>query len=100
MAKAWLEEHNGTEYVLFMCPGCKCGHQIVVGRWTWNRSLDAPTFSPSVLVTWEANPDAIKGFEEWRKARRCHSFVRDGNIQFLNDCTHELAGKTVALSEV
>ncbi|MGC4033677.1 MAG: hypothetical protein QM754_18485 [Tepidisphaeraceae bacterium] len=28
---------------------------------------------------------------------RCHSFVRDGQIEFLGDCTHELAGKTVPL---
>lgn len=27
----------------------------------------------------------------------CHSFVRNGKIEFLSDCTHELAGKTVEL---
>ena len=27
----------------------------------------------------------------------CHSFVTDGKIQFLGDCTHELAGQTVEL---
>lgn len=27
----------------------------------------------------------------------CHSFVRDGKIEFLGDCTHEFAGKTVDL---
>ena len=25
----------------------------------------------------------------------CHSFVTDGLIQFLGDCTHALAGQTV-----
>lgn len=30
----------------------------------------------------------------------CHSFVRDGRIEFLGDCTHELAGKSVALEPV
>lgn len=29
----------------------------------------------------------------------CHSFVRDGRIEFLSDCTHALAGQTVELSE-
>ena len=29
----------------------------------------------------------------------CHSFVRDGRIEFLSDCTHELAGQTVELEE-
>lgn len=27
----------------------------------------------------------------------CHSFVFDGEIRFLGDCTHALAGKTVPL---
>jgi hypothetical protein len=25
----------------------------------------------------------------------CHVFVENGKIRFLDDCTHELAGKTV-----
>lgn len=28
---------------------------------------------------------------------RCHSFVRDGKIEFLSDSTHKLAGQTVDL---
>ena len=28
---------------------------------------------------------------------RCHSFVTNGEIRFIGDCTHELAGKTVNL---
>ena len=29
----------------------------------------------------------------------CHSFIRDGRIQFLGDCTHHLAGQTVDLPD-
>jgi len=29
----------------------------------------------------------------------CHSFVTDGRIQFLGDCTHTLAGQTVDLPD-
>ena len=29
----------------------------------------------------------------------CHSFVTDGRIQFLGDCTHKLAGQTVNIPE-
>ena len=29
----------------------------------------------------------------------CHSFVTDGRIQFLGDCTHKLAGQTVDLPD-
>ena len=30
----------------------------------------------------------------------CHSFVTDGRIQFLGDCTHDLAGHTVELPDL
>jgi hypothetical protein len=30
----------------------------------------------------------------------CHSLIRDGQIQFLTDCTHELAGQTVPLAPI
>jgi len=31
---------------------------------------------------------------------RCHSFVRDGRIEFLSDCTHALKGQTVDLPDL
>jgi hypothetical protein len=31
---------------------------------------------------------------------RCHLFITDGKIEYLADCTHELAGKTVEMEEV
>lgn len=84
----------------FRCPGCDRWHGINVGegtgpRWTWNGSVEKPTFTPSILVTYPAKPDANEDFKEWRTARVCHSFVTDGRIQFLGDCTHALAGQTV-----
>ncbi len=29
----------------------------------------------------------------------CHSFIRDGTIQFLGDCSHAMVGLTVELLE-
>jgi hypothetical protein len=88
--------------LMFMCPGCNEVHAIQYAngpgpRWTWNGNPDRPTFTPSVLVTTPANPEAGEGFEEWRTERICHSFVTDGQIQFLGDCTHALKGQTVDL---
>lgn len=80
-------ESNGQTLWMFDCPGCKCSHGFYVPHWTWNGSEDAPTFSPSLLC----NRDEPE--------RRCHSFVRDGKIQFLDDCWHDLRGQTVALPE-
>lgn len=60
--------------------------------WTWNGSVDAPTFAPSILVRW-------RGYDEDKPVETCcHSFVREGMIQFLTDCTHRLAGQTVPLA--
>lgn len=78
----------------FWCPGCDELHVPRVD-WTFNGDLDRPTFSPSILVTgrmWRGDP-AIEVEE------RCHSFVRDGRIEFLGDCTHALAGQTVDLPD-
>lgn len=82
------------DYLLFWCPGCNMAHQIRhggPGRWRWNGDAVRPTFSPSVLVTWEEGPA--------RTPRVCHSFVEDGRIRFLADSTHALAGQTVDLPE-
>lgn len=36
---------------------------------------------------------------DW-KCQVCHSFVTDGKIQFLGDCTHNLVGQIVELPEI
>jgi hypothetical protein len=97
--------------LMFWCPGCEICHGIkhVDGAWTWNGDANKPTFSPSILVHWyrispegmamiarkeppPAGTNRYPGSEEV-----CHSFVKDGQIQFLGDCTHKLAGQTVPL---
>lgn len=83
-----LTRRTENGQTLFWCPGCKTVHGIDDG-WTITGTLDNPTFSPSVLVKPSGN-----GY-----IKRCHSFVRDGNIEFLADCEHELAGQTVPLPE-
>lgn len=72
--------------------------------------MDKPTFSPSLLIDSERYdpPVTPENHEQWKrepwpqkKVRFvCHSFVRDGMIQFLTDCTHKLAGQTVELPDV
>lgn len=85
----------GENWIGFRCPGCGGGHSIPVkpdvAGWEWNQNLDRPTISPSILVNrGKSNPTA----------HVCHSFVRDGHIEFLSDCSHDLAGKTVELPEI
>lgn len=97
---------------MFKCPGCGIPHVVYVGegsgpRWGWNGDAERPTFTPSILVQyphWEPpatmeNRDKIESGEivQTKVDGVCHSFVTDGRIQFLGDCTHHLAGKTVAI---
>lgn len=74
-------------YFVFDCPGCGSLHSIQTPHWTFNEDLEKPTVSPSILVHGShCHP-------------RCHSFVKDGKIQFLDDCEHHLAGQTVEIPE-
>jgi hypothetical protein len=57
--------------------------------WQFNGDVEKPTFTPSLLAFNSPPPNG-----------RCHSFVKDGRIQFLGDCTHELKGQTVDLPDI
>ncbi len=98
----------------FWCPGCQETHRVPVGegpgpRWGFNGNHEAPTFTPSLLVRsghfvpghapqdpcW-CQPDA-DGTDWGFACKQCHSFITDGRIQFLDDCSHELRGQTVPM---
>lgn len=80
--------HQRDNEFFFFCPGCKCYHSWKVGgdhpRWTWNEDFEKPTVQPSILY-----PQV-----------RCHLYIREGRIQYLNDCTHALKGQTVDMVEI
>jgi len=100
--------HGDRKGLVYWCQGCECTHGIVVegpGAWGWNGDVDRPIFTPSVLTTWKADPDAGPGFEEYRTERRCHTFVgcsgaQPGEVIFLSDCTHALAGTVQPLPDL
>lgn len=96
-----LDEGKQFRSLWMWCPGCELAHRVeMVGEsgdvppvaWEWDGNLDAPTISPSIL-TWGTHKG--DGSE-----RRCHSFVRAGQWEFLSDSTHALAGQTVPLPPV
>lgn len=88
------------------CPGCQKAHRpqikgeagdLPVGPcWEWN-GQDGELFGiePSLLVNGgehSPTPEQIAaGFH------RCHSFIRNGEWEFLSDSTHALAGQRVKL---
>lgn len=107
--------------VMFQCPGCGENHAVTVTPaggpcWGWNGDADAPTFTPSILVrcvridggdaeierildTYQLPEDREAMLADKRINVVCHSFVTDGRIAFLTDCTHSLAGQTVDLPD-
>jgi hypothetical protein len=102
--------------VFFVCPGCGDEHRLSVNPgWKFNMDVNSPTIMPSIKSTSGHFTDGdttscwctfnaeqmtrglpISGFE----CHICHSYVRDGKIEFLSDSTHKLAGQTVELLEV
>lgn len=105
-----IHKTNDDKY-LFYCEGCEGVHGVD-NTWTFNGDYEKPTFSPSILVkSTKLTETGLADYEEWCNAGYpnrngkpldnvptvCHSFVTDGKIQYLSDCTHELAGQAVEL---
>jgi len=100
-----FNEKDGRISWVLTCPGCDQQHQIWTGNgpgpaWQFNGDVESPTFSPSLLVRMGPKPDPVTHLApKGAPGQVCHSFIREGNIQFLSDCTHSLAGQTVELPE-
>ena len=108
-----ISNQNGAQLgFTFHCPGCGGWHvfytepwqggSYVDGKWTakagpvwkFDGNLEAPTFSPSLLIYEGRHPNGDLGHP------RCHLFVRAGKIQYCGDCGHDLAGQTVDMADV
>ncbi len=106
--------HGVNNRLLFWCQGCDEAHVIDVGPggWSYNGDPVKPVISPSILVRgyqivkdkdgrWTG--EWIRGADGEPLPEVCHSFIgingaQPGEIIFLSDCTHKLAGKTLPLS--
>lgn len=96
MAKIFKQEHKEGDFKYFhdqyqyYCLGCKEIHAFAVitdgGKHEFNMDLEKPTVSPSLLQAFDPK-------------RVCHSFIKEGQIQYLPDCFHELRNKTIELPE-
>lgn len=98
---------QGDRYkaIQLWCPGCEFtvnpdepkhgglnmlpveGDETKRPTWSWNGDLVKVGLEPSVLTR------SKRGDTEFV----CHSFLRNGQWQFLADCTHELANQTVPM---
>lgn len=89
------------------CPACEELH-VIFDRWQFDGNVERPTFSPSVKIT---GKQTVKVRGEWTgewvrgpdgKAidQCCHYFLREGQLIFCGDCTHDYRGRTVPLPEL
>lgn len=85
---------DGKQLHRYWCPGCDSLHAITINPsksnkgagWDFSGTLDCPTYAPSQLTTYGCDSKYV-----------CHTFIRGGKVEFLNDCTHALKGQTVPM---
>lgn len=80
----------------WFCPGCDMLHPVYLARdpsdknqsiWRFDGNLECPTFTPSVVT-------------KLSDVKKCHVFVIQGKIQYLDDCWHHLRSTTIDLPDV
>lgn len=101
------------------CPGCKERH-VLDDRWKFNGDVERPSFGPvkpgtphSLAIRSGHFARAHKPGDtcwcDWAKEHGepppfecsvCHTYITDGKIQYLADCTHALVGQTVDLPDL
>lgn len=81
-----------NRFIPIIQSGSRRDHQGPV--WSWNGDTEKPTLKPSVLTRTEdwSSGECIKIV--------CHTWINDGKVQFLSDCSHEFAGQTLDLLDV
>ena len=60
---------------------------MLTDNWHWSGENEHLTITPSVRSAYVNNEVS-------------HYFVRDGRIEYLPDCTHAMAGQTVAMTDL
>lgn len=97
MARAIIKMVGEQKYVSFYCLGCRHPHSLKLRpgpspSWEFNNNADLPTLDPSVHV----NPP---GKHYIKSHPICHSYVRNGQIEYLADSTHAFSGQTIDLPD-
>jgi hypothetical protein len=105
---------NRSSALIFWCPGCQ-EHHFFDSRWEFNGDMVKPTFAPSLLTRFVKIPPRDPATDDFPRGEDgeylkdasgrlagakdmvCHIFVRNGQIEYLGDCTHDMAGKTVPM---
>lgn len=86
------------------CPGCEQMH-VLPHSWSFNGDVERPTFNPSfkhegmrrVFVSGEWRGDWERDANGNTIPFVCHYILTAGVLNFCNDSTHAMAGKSIAL---
>ena len=76
----------------FWCPGCEETHTIDL-RWNFNNDYEKPTIYPSLRIR-----ELDSKYREI--GTLCHLWMDDGELTYLMDSQHKLAGHTVEMVDV
>lgn len=84
-------------YWKFLCPVCGVHYLPKNAGWVFDGNIDSPTITPSLVevVNSPNHPD----YQAEADTTTCHLSVTAGEIVFYGDCTHEMAGQTVAMTD-
>lgn len=85
-----------SELYIFYCPGCGSIHFFRTRGeepcWKWNGSMVTPTVIPSIVI----KEHDSKGYGK----QVCHLLIKEGFLEFLEDCDHPLKGQCVQMTVV
>lgn len=90
---------EGFDHMIW-CPACECGHGFDLERWGFNGDMVKPTLLPNPSPLNPGGHCSVKTeYYNYKRKKMmlCHFHIIAGTIIFCADCTHEMAGKTVAL---
>lgn len=94
--KTVIETQTGW---MIRCQACQWHEFPKIGQssanWSFNGDMERPTFSPS-MNQMTNSPDS-KYYNPECESSRCHFILREGIIQYCDDCTHELRGQSLPL---
>lgn len=87
-AKYRRARHGDRVAWILWCPACRDTH-VITDLWAVTEHDDGTlTAEPSILVTQPPTD------------YRCHSYLRAGVWQYLDDCSHEHAGHTLPMADI
>jgi hypothetical protein len=71
---------------IFKCPACLRFHSVSKNN-PYNDNIESPTFENELKFEYNIESEIII----------CSSFIKDGNIQYLNKSNHRYSGETFEL---